>query len=148
MPVPALNEDGFLPPGIHDCTLDEIRGRFGAFQSIDRRPRLFATLLAFVAEARASGIVVALVINGSFTTGKPDPNDIDLVVVLRRAGRFVADMPPSQYNVISKRRVRRRHGFDILLARQGTEEEDDAVGFYQQIRGRSTQRKGVLRIWL
>ena len=148
MPIPALNEDGFLPPGVHDCTLDEIRSRFGAFQSIDRRPKLFATLLAFVAEARASGVVVALVINGSFTTSKPDPNDIDLVVVLGGEGRFVADMPPSQYNVISKRRVLRRHGFDILLARQGTEEQDDAVGFYQQVRGRSTQRKGVLRIWL
>ena len=148
MPIPALNEDGFLPPGVHDCTLDEVRSRFGVFQSTDRRPKLFATLLAFVAEARASGIVVALVINGSFTSGKPDPNDIDLVLVLRTEHHYVADLPPSQYNVISKRRVRRRHGIDVLLARQGTEEEEDAVGFYQQVRGRSTQRKGVLRVRL
>ena|SRR5437867_2405026 len=148
MPIPALNENGFLPPGVHECSLDEIRTRFGSFQSTDRRPKLFATLLVFVAEARASEIVVALLINGSFTSDKPDPNDIDLVLVLRQEHSYLADLPPSQYNVVSKRRVRKRHGFDVLLARQGTEEENDAVGFYQQVRGRRTSRKGLLKVGL
>jgi hypothetical protein len=29
MPIPCLNEKGFLPPGVDDCSLDEIRKTFG-----------------------------------------------------------------------------------------------------------------------
>ena len=29
MPIPDLSPDGYLPPGIHACTLEEIRERFG-----------------------------------------------------------------------------------------------------------------------
>jgi hypothetical protein len=41
MPIPDFTPDGFLPPGVHDCTLDELRVRFGVFRSNDRRPRLY-----------------------------------------------------------------------------------------------------------
>jgi len=41
MPIPALNEHGLLPAGIHDCTLDELKSRFGSFQISDRRNQLF-----------------------------------------------------------------------------------------------------------
>ena len=54
MPIPALDPRGLLPEGIHDCTLDEIKAAFGAFQSTDRRPQLFARLAAFLAEAKAA----------------------------------------------------------------------------------------------
>jgi hypothetical protein len=32
MPIPPLDEDGLLPEGIHECSLEEIRARFGSFQ--------------------------------------------------------------------------------------------------------------------
>ncbi len=51
MAIPSLDSEGFLPVGVHDCTLDEIGARFGTFQRSDRRPQLFARLQAFVAEA-------------------------------------------------------------------------------------------------
>ena len=57
MPIPFLDEHGFLPAGIHDCTLEEIKARFGSFQTTDRRPQLFAKLEAFLAEARAARMV-------------------------------------------------------------------------------------------
>ena len=31
MPIPKLNERGFLPHGIHECALSEIKDRFGKF---------------------------------------------------------------------------------------------------------------------
>jgi len=44
MPIPALNADGLLPAGVFDCTLPEVRVRFGAFRGSDHRARLFARL--------------------------------------------------------------------------------------------------------
>ena len=65
MPIPELNTHGLLPPGVHDCTVEEITERFGAFQGGEQRPRLMEKLIAFAAEARASGIVRALLVDGS-----------------------------------------------------------------------------------
>jgi len=42
MPIPDLNEDGLLPEGIHEASLEEVRERFGRFQRTDRRPDLFS----------------------------------------------------------------------------------------------------------
>ncbi len=64
MAIPALNETGLLPDGIHTCTADELRARFGLFQTSDQRPRLMRQLEAFLAEVRTSGIVKAVIVNG------------------------------------------------------------------------------------
>jgi len=42
--IPPFNEHGWLPDGIHDCTLEEVAERCGTFQSSDRRPELYARL--------------------------------------------------------------------------------------------------------
>lgn len=83
MAIPELDETGFLPPGVHEASLAEVHEAFGQFRGSDRRMRLYAALEAFAEEARGSGLVAALIVNGSFTTGKPQPGDIDLIVVLR-----------------------------------------------------------------
>ncbi len=55
MLIPELNENGFLPEGIHEASLEEIRERFGRFQRTDRRPALFTKFSLFMVEVRASG---------------------------------------------------------------------------------------------
>jgi hypothetical protein len=35
--IPPFNQDGYLPEGIYDCTMDETAERFGGFQKSDRR---------------------------------------------------------------------------------------------------------------
>ena len=121
MPIPELNTHGLLPPGVHDCTVGEITERFGVFQGGEQRPRLMEKLIAFAAEARASGIVRALLVDGSFVTAKSVPNDMDLIVIVAGTHDFSADLRPLEYNVVSKRRVRQRYGFDILVARANSE---------------------------
>lgn len=148
MPIPALDECGLLPAGIHDCALGEIAARFGVFQGNEQRPRLIAKLEALVAEAQASGIVLALIVDGSFVTDKRDPGDIDLAVVLPVEIGEDADLLPMQYNLVSKRSVRRRFGFDIVVAGEKTSEYKEAVAFFQQVRGQPAMRKGILRISL
>ncbi|HXP62755.1 MAG TPA: hypothetical protein VN829_19805 [Dongiaceae bacterium] len=56
MPIPPLNERGLLPEGIHECSPDELRARFGSFQGRDRRVRLWVALQTFVGEVTAAGV--------------------------------------------------------------------------------------------
>ncbi len=144
----AFNEHGLLPEGIHDCTLEEAVARFGSFQGNDRRPQLWAKFVEFVREARMSGLIEALLVDGSFVTAASDPNDIDFVVLVSVAHHFASDLGPSRYNVLSKRRVRRRFGFDIVLARVGTEDVTETADFFQQVKGQPHIKKGILRIRL
>jgi hypothetical protein len=83
MSIPNLNEQGLLPPGIYDCSSEEIGERFGTFQSTDRRPRLYEKLQAFLRQVRSTNLALAVIVDGSFVTSKADPNDIDLILVLR-----------------------------------------------------------------
>ena len=146
--IPPLNETGLLPDGIHDCTLAEVGAQFGAFQGTDRRPQLWAGFAEFVREAKACGLAEAVIVDGSFVTAKPGPNDIDLLLVVAANHDFSADFQPSEYNVLSKRRVNRRFGFDLLVARADSEEYRRYVGFFQQVRLEPGRKKGILRIRL
>src|SRR3954453_3805194 len=107
MPIPLFNEQGFLPPGIHACSLEEAATRFGSFQGSDCRPRLWAKFKDYFLEAKSSGLVKFLLLDGSFVTAKADPGDLDLIVALVNVSDFALDFPPFQYNVISQHSVRR-----------------------------------------
>jgi len=102
MPIPPLDEHRLLPLGVHDCTIGEIRAKFGSFQRTDRRPGLLAKLETFLAEAKVSHVVRSVVVDGSFVTGKADPNDIDVIIVVAAEHDFFADVSPAAYNDLSK----------------------------------------------
>ena len=102
MPIPALNSDGLLPTGVHDCSLSEVRARFGDFQGSDVRQRLFTRLEELATAMTRSGLFESLLIDGSFITAKPAPNDIDLVAVLRPGHNFERDLPMSEYALVSR----------------------------------------------
>jgi hypothetical protein len=148
MTIPELDDDEVLPPGVHLASLEEVRERFGQFQHSSRRPDLFEKLEEFVTEARATGFVESVIINGSFVTGIDEPNDIDLILGLRVSHDFEAVLRPFEYNVISKRRVRKQFQFDILVARVGSETYNEYVRLFQQIRGRDDRTKGIVRVAL
>lgn len=148
MPIPALDEQGLLPSGVHDCTLEELRLRFGRFQGNDVRGRLFARLAELVAELMRSRVAVAIVVDGSFVTGKAAPNDIDLLLVLPRGHDWMADLGAFDYNLLSSLRVRRRFGFDALVAEDGSRLYQRFVKFFSGTRENPDADKGVLRIQL
>ena len=102
------------------------------FQSSDRRPELWARFVEFVREAKAYGLVDAVLMDGSFVTAEPAPNDIDLILVVPPGHDFSVDFQPSEYNVLSKRRVNRRFGFDLLVARADSEEYRRYVGSFNK----------------
>ncbi|MCI0420617.1 MAG: hypothetical protein L0387_39830 [Acidobacteria bacterium] len=52
----------------------------------------------------------------------------------------------AEYNVVSRRRVHRRYGFNLLVARSNSEEYRRYVSFFQQVRFEPEKKKGLLRI--
>ncbi len=77
--IPDFNDDGYLPPGIHAATVDEISARFG--QESELRQAQMESLQWLVDLARRSG-VERIVVNGSFVTDKLEPNDVDCVLLI------------------------------------------------------------------
>jgi hypothetical protein len=148
MPIPELTSDGVLPEGVHTCTLDELGERFGRFQRSDRRCRLFERLAEYVQNARASGVVKELIVDGSFVTDKDVPSDVDVIVISLPKATLPANLRPMEYNVLSKRTIRRQFGMDVLTGQEGELEVEEHIEFFSQVRNRPEIRKGLLRIIL
>jgi hypothetical protein len=148
MPIPPLTDEGYLPAGVHDCTMDEVDERFARFQRTDRRIRLFEKLVRYVKEVRSTGMVLELLIDGNFTTAKDEPEDIDLILVLNPDHDFAAELRPFEYNALSKKRVRQNYRFDMVAVARGSPDHDKALAFFQQIRESEFIRKGILRVVL
>jgi hypothetical protein len=77
--IPAFNDDGYLPPGIHVATLDEIAARFG--QESELRRVQLESLRWLIDLARRAG-AQRLIVNGSFVTDIVEPNDVDCVLLV------------------------------------------------------------------
>jgi hypothetical protein len=146
MPIPALNADGFLPAQIHDCTLVELRDRFGRFQGSEQRSRLCGRLEELFTAMQRSGLFEALLVDGSFVTSKAAPNDIDLVAVLRPDHDFERDLPMSEYALVSRSILRRRYGFDVLITERDSNLYKTYVEFFSLVRDNPGVKKGMLRL--
>jgi len=77
--IPNFDENGYLPPGIHGATLDEIASRFG--QESELRGVEMESLRWLVEAARRAG-VLRVVVNGSFVADVYEPNDVDCVLLV------------------------------------------------------------------
>jgi hypothetical protein len=77
--IPAFDEQGYLPPGIHGAALDEIAARFGKESEL-RRVEM-ESLRWLVDLARRVG-VLRIIVNGSFVTDVYEPNDVDCALLI------------------------------------------------------------------
>jgi len=148
MSIPALNADGFLPVGVFDCTQAEVRERFGIFHGSDQRPRLFGRLEELCLAMQRSRLFEALVVDGSFVTAKVAPNDIDLVAVLLPGRDFERDLAISEYALVSRAMLRRRFGFDVMIAEPDSHLYKTYIEFFSRVRDNPDARKGMLRLSL
>jgi len=148
MPIPLLNNDGFLMPGIYDCTLKELQERFGSFQKSDRRPRLFSRLEELFETMQRGKLFESLIVDGSFVTAKVDPNDIDLIAVLLPGHDFERDLPMSEYALLSRSMLRRRFGFDVVIVERAGSLYNTYIEFFSRVRENPEVRKGLLRLSL
>jgi hypothetical protein len=76
-----LNAAGDLTPGVHQASLAEVVARFGGGSS--QRQAVTARLSRIHELASRTGATDRLIVFGSYVTDKPDPNDVDVVLVMR-----------------------------------------------------------------
>ncbi len=81
-PLPPFNYHGYLPEGVHDTTLDELRERL-VFNP--KRVILWDRLLEFLRWAVTTGNFSHAYIDGGFITNKSSPEDIDVILQTRAA---------------------------------------------------------------
>ena len=80
MSLTAITETGDLPDGVHRASLQEILNRFG--QATVQRRLVGMRLKRVYGLAAATRHVKRFIVFGSFVTGKPEPNDVDVFLVM------------------------------------------------------------------
>lgn len=75
-----LNEQGDLPLGVHQLTLEDAIIRFGKGSA--KRQALALRLERIYQLALDTHQVERFVVFGSFITAKPEPNDIDVFIIM------------------------------------------------------------------
>jgi|ERR1019366_2651297 hypothetical protein len=88
MALPEFNCDGDLPDGLHQATLDEILARFGS--DTLAREEATAVLQRIFRLAYETHKLERFVIFGSYVTAKPNPRDVDAILVMRDDFSLVA----------------------------------------------------------
>ena len=78
----------------------------------------------------------------------PDFSNEGVLPPLREEHDFGAEPRPFEYNVLSRRKVARQHGFDVLVAREKSSVYQEYVAYFQQVKGRPGLEKGLLRLKL
>lgn len=149
--IPAL-EDGVLPEGIHDCTIDEIEDRFGRIQGTDWRCTLTKQLREYLSEVWKCSFIMAVIVDGSYVTAKDRPEDIDILVVLPADFDLGVELPPTAYNLINKKGMKRQFKFniDLFAFAEGSNGYNTYVETFSKVKTEATytakKRKGMLRI--
>jgi hypothetical protein len=133
-----------MAPGVHPATLEEVVTRLGG---ISRQRRLCTRRLSHVYElARRTGHLQRFVIFGSYVTAKPEPNDIDIVLVM--ADTFELSACPLEARGLFDHAVAQaRYGASIFWIRPGLligETVDDFVASWQTKRDRGT--RGIVEV--
>ena len=143
MSLPAITETGDLPQGVHRASLQEVLNQFGEAK-VQRR--LVGMRLRRVYElAETTCHVKRFIVFGSFVTAKPEPNDVDVFLLMDDAfdlnqvtgeGRLVFDHPAAQAHF----------GASIFWLRQlaALPDEEETVRSWQL--KRDGTRRGIVEI--
>jgi len=78
--LPPFTHSGDLPPGVHAASLREVLDRFGTGAIL--RKAVALRLERIYDMARSTGRVARFVVFGSFVTDKPEPNDVDVFLLM------------------------------------------------------------------
>jgi hypothetical protein len=114
MPLPAFNAVGDLPEGRHAASLDEVVARFGS--GTRQREVVTDRLRRIHALAAATGHLDRLIIFGSYVSDIANPNDIDVILVMRDDFR-IEDCPAALMALFDHGRAVAELGASIFWVR-------------------------------
>ena len=79
----AFNIEGDLPPGVYRATLSVVLARFG--RGTGQRRAVGDRLHRIYELASSTGQLARFVVFGSYVTAKPEPNDVDIILLMEDA---------------------------------------------------------------
>jgi len=147
---PSLTNAGICPEGTHDCTLDEIAANLCHNEA---RQRLWDKFLEFHAWMLTQPVPPSILIDGSFSTDKTVPGDIDVVVDLTGADDATIGFWATQY-FNRKQQIGQIYNLDFYIYFPGAPKDLRAFFTYVKVeeaiaRGLQPEdRKGLLRVTL
>lgn len=145
MALPAFNEDGDLPPGVHSATLSEVLERFG--QGSVQRCAVADRLNRLYQLAASTGQLARFVVFGSFVTAKAEPNDIDIILLMEDTFDLAAVTGEAAL-VFQHLEAHARFGASVFWTRRsGAMGGERAMIEYWQVRRQGGQR-GIVEILL
>lgn len=144
MPLPEFDSHGDLPIGVHRASLDEVVARFG--HDTPQRQLVSARLLRVHELASGTGKLERFIIFGSYVTAKPDPNDVDIILVMRDDFQE-QDYTDEVLPVLDHLRSQRELGASVFWTRPGAvllETFDEFVAYWQVTR--ELGRRGIIEV--
>ena len=145
MALPPLTEDGELRPGVHAASLLEVLDRFGGGSGSAQRKAVALRLERVYRIARATGQLARFAVFGSFVTNKPEPQDVDVFLVM--ADTFDASRLIGDARLLFDHAAAQAHfGASVFWVRHlaAWQGEQAAVEFWQVKRGGG--RRGIVEI--
>ena len=137
MPIPGLTEQGVLPPGAFDCTRDEV---VESFCGSAHRLSLWQRFEAFLVEVDVGRRPTRLLVDGSFTSDKPIPSDIDVVFDLTTCSEDVQNHW-FRIQALEQARLKVAYGVDFWVYFPGL--PNDLRTFFSYVRPEEALRRGM-----
>lgn len=144
-----MDFDSIFPPGFHDIDKDDIPDLFvNSFNNHTHREYLTERLFAYLDEFEKLGLSAEVWLDGSYTTYKPEPKDIDLLIICNQSeiNKLPASMRPKIKELLDNSITSVRYSVHLLLA-----EEHDAVwrSYWRGWFGfsRDEKPKGIVRFY-
>ena len=133
-----FDADGDLPPGIHHISVEELWASFGNRGA--QRTFVSECLRKIIDLATVSGKVERLIIFGSYVTKKPNPGDVDLLLIVP-ADFELENIPQEAQTLFNHQRAERELNAHIFWLRNNVGQQI-INGF---IHVYATSRNGKLR---
>lgn len=143
--IPPLTLEGALPPGVYPALLDEIIAEFGVINSVRRDAA--QRLRQVLDMSRGTGHLKRAFVWGSFVTAKPEPADVDLMLVMSADFRS-EHCPPLVRQVFDGEAAQRSLGATVLWTREDVP-ADLLNAFLEQWQiDRGGRRRGIVEVLL
>lgn len=143
MPLPTIIETGDLPQGVHRASLEEVLSLFG--EGTVQRKLVGMRLRRVYELAIAARHVKRFIVFGSFVTSKPEPNDVDVFLIMDDA--FDLSQVKGEATLVFDHPAAQAHfGASIFWLRQlaALPSEEEAVQSWQ--RKREGPPRGIVEI--
>jgi hypothetical protein len=144
MPLPEFTEFGDLPEGKHPASLAEVVARFGS--GTTQRTTVTARLQRIYQLAVGTGHLDRLLVFGSYVSNVSEPNDVDVILVMRNDFRS-EDCPADSTVLFDHARANDELGASIFWVRPDMllgEPLEQFLAFWQI--KRDGRRRGVVEI--